>query len=71
MPRYSILLTACIFSLTGSVFAQSASAVVDGHKTYDQKMRECRKSAADKGLSADAQRTAVAACMKDGSAKTR
>lgn len=71
MRSYFVLIAASFFSLVGAIHAASSAPAVDSHKAYDQKMRDCRKSVSEKGLSSEAQRSAVAACMKESAPKTQ
>jgi hypothetical protein len=65
MSTKAILTLASLLVSTSFSFAQTApaSAPYNGHKSYDQTARACRKAGADKQLSGEELRAYVAACL--------
>lgn len=68
MKKHLTLAMAGMLVLAGNCMAQNAPSAADSHKAYDQKLRDCRKSAAEQNLKGEDQRTFVANCMKAGRA---
>lgn len=59
-------LLAAVLALTALGVSAQASAPVNSHKVHEQKVRECRKQAAEQQLTGEDRRAFIAACVKKG-----
>ncbi len=58
------VLAAAIALQGGSWAVAQTAQPSDAHKSYDQKRRDCRKQADEKGLKGEEMRAFIAQCMK-------
>ena len=64
MLRNSLIAAVAALLATGAVLAQAPPPGTNAHQSQEQRLRACRREAAEQGLAGEARRAFIAECTR-------